>query len=96
MQSQLAVQLLRTMKQEQQTSVAALTPGSSFFGTGKFHLLLFLPLKAELDRDGTLAQHARGINRGSSSRQELKQKEPSYLACGVPDLELIPAVRVSE
>lgn len=72
------------------------TPGSSFLGIGKFHLLLFLPLKSELDRDGTLAQHARGINRDGSSWCELKQKEPSYLACGVPDLELISAVRVSE
>lgn len=77
--------------------MALLTPGSSFFfWNRKIPLTLTLPLTAELDRDGTLAQHARGINHGSSSQCELKQKEPSYLACGVPDLELVPTVRVSE
>lgn len=76
--------------------MALLTPGHSYFWTRKIPFNCYLPLKAELDRDGTLAQHARGINRGSSSQCELKQKEASYLACGVPDLELVPTVRVSE
>lgn len=47
--------------------MALLTPASSFFWNRKIPLTVILPLNAELDRDGTLAQHARGINRGSSS-----------------------------
>lgn len=76
--------------------MALLTPGSSFFWNRKIPLTVILPLKAELDRDGTLAQHARGVSHGSSSQCELTQKEPSYLACAVPDLELVPTARVSE